>query len=124
MTQPYDNVDDIDPLKEDQYMYMVNGMTTHIEGRPTEKALQHTFQKAPEIRINKDVRIWDVAMRNLGSYIIEEEVIELEHKKIELPHTFTIDSVHGVRVAEHIMCKFREKNVVIPNIRSVTHSYG
>ena len=49
MTQPYDNVDDIDPLKEDQYMYMVNGMTTHVEGRPTDKALQRTFQKALEI---------------------------------------------------------------------------
>ena len=110
MMQPYDNVDDIDPLKEDQYMYMVNGMTTHIEGCPTDKVLQHTFQKALEIRINKDVRLWDVAMRNLGSYIIEEEVMELEHKKIELPHTFTIDSVHRVRVAEHIMCKFRKKN--------------
>ena len=122
MTQPYDNVDDIDPLKEDQYMYMVNGMTTHVEGCPTEKALQHTFQKAPEICINKDVCIWDVAMRNLGSYIIKEEVMELEHKKIELPHTFTIDSVHGVRVAEHIMCKFRKKNVVIPDIHSITHT--
>ena len=122
MMQPYDNVTDIDPLNEDQYMYMVNGMMTHVEGHPTDKALQCNFQKALEIRINKDVRIWDVAMRNLGSYIIEEEVMELEDKKIELPHTFTIDSVHGVRVAEHIMCKFRKKNVVIPNIHSVTHS--
>ena len=90
MTQPYDNVTDIDPLNEDQYMYMVNGMTTHVEGRPTDKALQCNFQKAPEIRINKDVRIWDVAMRNLGSYIIEEEVMELEDKKIELPHLQSI----------------------------------
>ena len=94
MTQPYDNVTDIDPLNEDQYMYMVNGMMTHVEGHPTDKALQCNFQKAPEIRINKDVHIWDVDMRNLGSYIIEEEVMELEDKKIELPHTLTIDSVH------------------------------
>ena len=122
MMQLYDNVTDIDPLNEDQYMYMVNGMTTHIEGHPTDKALQCNFQKAPEIHINKDVRIWDVAMRNLGSYMIEEEVMELEDKKIELPYTFTIDSVHRVRVAEHIMCKFRKKNVVIPDIHSVTHS--
>ena len=124
MTQPYDNVDDIDPLKEDKYMYMVNGMMTHVEGHPTEKALQHTFQKALEIRINKDVHIWDVAMRNLGSYIIEEEVMELEHKKIELPHTFTIDSVHGVRVAEHIMCKFRKKCSYSRYSFRNTHSYG
>ena len=48
-------------------------------------------------------------MRKLGSYIIEEEVMDLEHKKVQLPHTFTINFVHGVRVAEHIMCKFREK---------------
>ena len=48
--------------------------------------------------------------------------MELEDKKIELPHTFTIDSVHGVRVAEHIMCKFRKKYIVIPDIRSITHS--
>ena len=122
MMQPYDNVTDIDPLNENQYMYMVNGMMTHVEGHPTDKALQCNFQKALEIHINKDVRIWDVAMRNIGSYIIEEEVMELEDKKIELPHTFTIDSVHRVRVAEHIMCKFREKNVVIPNIDSVTPS--
>ena len=40
MTQPYDNVADIDPLNKDQYMYMVNGMTTHVEGCATDKALQ------------------------------------------------------------------------------------
>ena len=57
MMQPYDNVTDIDPLNEDQYMYMVNGMTTHVEGRPTDKALQCNFQKALEISINKSVRI-------------------------------------------------------------------
>ena len=120
MTQPYDNVTDIDPLNEDEYMYMGNDMT-HIEGHPTAKVLQCNFQQA-EICINKDVCLWDVIIRKLGSYIIEEEVMDLGDKKVQLPHTCTLDSVHGVRVAEHIMCKFRKKNVVIPDIHSVTHS--